>query len=297
MEYTSASASDTPTFYHRHPQRHPRFSGLNYSHLDDRQRIHASNRWSTQLGVLTPPALKTNTLQSSTNSTSTANESNTNVVSDHTSAVESFFASVRIPASFLAATSFTELFAVQINADDTSIQRQLLILCLVCQGISFVLSMNVIVLSTQALTRSLTGNFDPFAETGYEFLFREFHFEFVSVRWSFIVSLYGFLLAVTAKILYAFELFNVQGDHYQRNHLELGIGVCLLMSSLLAHLHSYVNSTMIGWNSLWHMTCDMLQMLVRRGKEIQSPLEPISLVLLFLGLLFLILALIPGAQI
>ena len=159
------------------------------------------------MGILTPPG-------------ASVKESVAGVVADHSKAVEGFFASIRIPASFLAATSFSELFAVSINPSDTSIQRLLLTICLACQGVSFVLSMNVIVLSTQALTWSLTGNFDSVAETGYEFLFREFHFEFVSVRWSFIVSLYGFLCAVTAKILYGFELFNIHGDSISSWALE-----------------------------------------------------------------------------
>lgn len=221
-------------------------------------------------------------------------------VMDHSTAVESFFASVRVPASFLAATSFSELFSVEVQQDDTTLQRQLQTFCLICQGVSFVLSMNVIMLTTQALTRALTGDFDPFAETGYEFLFREFHFEFVCVRWSFIVSIYGFLLAVTAKILYGFELFNVEAESFERSYLELGIGVTLVMASLMIHLHSYVNRTLVGWSSFGNMTYDLLRMLLTRGKESDGSrkfMEPFSLLLAAIGLIFLFLALIPGAQI
>ena len=173
MEFTRGNSArviipeEEAGFYHRFPPRHPRFS----STLQQGERQRTSHRWSTEMGILTPPP----GLQAS------VKDSATGVVADHTSAVESFFASIRVPASFLAATSFSELFAVELNRDDTSIQRQLQTLCLICQGVSFILSMNVIVFCTQALTRSLTGDFDPMAETGYEFLFREFHFEFVSV--------------------------------------------------------------------------------------------------------------------
>jgi hypothetical protein len=69
-------------------------------------------------------------------------------------------------------------------------------------------------LSTTALIRSLAEDFDCFAENGYELLFREFHFEFVCVQWPFMVSLFGFLLAATARVLHQFKLFNVTGDNF-----------------------------------------------------------------------------------
>jgi len=213
---------------------------------------------------------------------------------DHTAAVDSFFASIRVPASFLVAASFNELF-MTVGDNEAGIQKFLQILYLASMGFSFVLSMNVLILSTSALIRSLAENFDSYAETGYELLFREFHFEFVCVRWSFMTSLFGFLLAVTARILYEFELFHVTSSNHQPYHLELGIAVCLIMTSLLLHLSSYVNSTLIGWSNIWVMTLDMLKIIARRGSW-KQPLEPISLALLILGLLFILLALIPGSQ-
>ena len=233
----------TGFLYHQYPQRHPCFSGYyTHNYNGESQRQRPSKRWSTEMGIFNPPSgyrasalilgdKHSNNTDNDNDDPQFQTDSHSNVA-DHSAVVESYFASIRVPASFLAATSFAELFAVEVNPGDTSIQRHLQTFCLICQGLSFVLSMNVIMLSTQAVTRSLTGDFDPFAETGYEFLFREFHFEFVSVRWSFIVSLYGFLCAVTAKILYGFELLNSNS----RSHLELGIGVCLLMGSLLMHV-------------------------------------------------------------
>jgi hypothetical protein len=175
---------------------------------------------------------------------------------DQSDAVHSFFASIRVPASFITATSFSELFGMYNGEEDknsTTIQKFLQGFCMTCQGFSFILSLSVILISTSALTRGLTANFDPYAENGYELLFREFHYEFVVTRWSFTMSMFGFLLAVGAKILYEFELINISSDNFDRSRLEIGIAVVLIMSSLCLHLYSYLNSTLIGWkNSKLH---------------------------------------------
>mmetsp|Transcript_15597 Transcript_15597/g.29029 ORF Transcript_15597/g.29029 Transcript_15597/m.29029 type:complete len:323 (+) Transcript_15597:75-1043(+) len=218
-------------------------------------------------------------------------------VLDQTAAAESFLASIRVPASFLAAASFSEMFDNDVEHNNSSIQLNLQAACLICQGLTFVLATNVIILSSSSLVRVLTADFDPFAENPYEMLFREFHFEFVSIRWSFLVSLYGFLVAVTLKTLYQFELFNIYADNYERYRLELGIAVVLLMSALYMQLSAYVNSTLIGWNGIMDMTIDMLKMLLKRGSERKTWREPTSLVVAIAGLAFLILAFIPGAQI
>jgi hypothetical protein len=216
-------------------------------------------------------------------------------ISDQTAKVDNFFSSIRTPAAFLAGASFSQMFSSDDEHGNSIIQTRLQTACLVCQGFTFVLSMNVIVLSSSALVRILTANFDPFAENAYEMLFREFHYEFVSVRWSFNVSMYGFLIAVTLKILYEFELFNVNADDYVRDHLELGIAVVLLMVAFYLHLTAYVNQTLIGWSNQYTMTGDLLKILVQRGKH--SVREPLSLLLAGLGVVFLIMAFIPGAQI
>ena len=178
---------------------------------------------------------------------------------DQSHAVESFFASIRVPASFIVATSFSEMFGIY-NSDDgngddidykdsTLVQQYLQGFCVGCQFISFMLSLSVVVFSTAALIRGLTANFDPYAENGYELLFREFHYEFIVTRWSFQVSLFGFLAAVCSKILYEFQLFNVASPNFDRQHLEIGIAIILVMSSLALHLISYMNSTLIGWKN------------------------------------------------
>lgn len=105
------------------------------------------------------------------------------------------------------------------------------------------------------------------------------------------LSLYGFLVAVTLKILYEFELLDVYADDYDRSSLELGIAVV----AFYIHLTAYVNQTLIGWNNQYDMTIDLLKMLVQRGQD--TIREPVSLAVAVMGLIFLILAFIPGAQI
>jgi len=57
----------------------------------------------------------------------------------------------------------------------------------------------------------------------------------------------------------------------------------------------YTNSTLIGWDNMTDMTLDLIKIIIHRGKE--HGLEAVSLVILAAGLVFLILGLIPGAQI
>jgi hypothetical protein len=212
---------------------------------------------------------------------------------DQSAAVDSFFSSIRIPASFLAATTFDELF-VTVSVDDQGVQKFLQIAYLVFMGVSFMLSMNVIVLSTSALVGSLAENYDCLAETGYDLLFREFHYEFVCVQWSFMWSLFGFLVAVVVRILFEYELFHISSESFEWYQLQLGVAVCLIMTSLMLHSLSYLNTTLVGWNNMWAMTVDMLKMIAqsKRG-SLSQPLEPISLMVLLVGFVFLLLASLP----
>jgi hypothetical protein len=109
------------------------------------------------------------------------------------------------------------------------------------------------------------------------------------------MSMLGFLLAVGSKILYEFELFNFESENFQRTHAELGIAVVLIISALAMHLFAYMNSTLVGWENYFDMTLDLLRMIYQRGKT--HYMEAASLIVLFVGLLFLILAMIPRSQV
>lgn len=208
-------------------------------------------------------------------------------------------AGIRVPATFITGVSFSELFSTysieknKNNPEESNIQRSLGVICIVCQGFTFVLSLSVIMLSSSALVRGLTANFNPYAENGYELLFREFHFEFVCVRWCFNTAIFGFLLAVGCKSLHEFQLFDFNSEGYERWHLEVGIAVVLIMTALTLHLGAYLNSTLIGWANMWDMTIDLLKTLLRRGIDENNPMEAVSLVILGAGMFFLFLGLIP----
>ena len=72
--------------------------------------------------------------------------------------------------------------------------------------VAFLLSLNTIVTATVAHTSILHGRFNELAETAYMLMKREFEFEFVSVRWSFLSSIFMFLGMVSSRMLIEFGL-------------------------------------------------------------------------------------------
>ena len=106
-----------------------------------------------------------------------------------------------------------------------------------------------------------------------------------------------------------FQLFDMSGttsngngeneadENYEHWQFNIGLAVVLIITALTLHLGSYLNSTLIGWNNMWDMTIDLIQLLIRRGfgKQNNYPLEGLSFLILVLGLIFLILGLIPGS--
>jgi hypothetical protein len=50
------------------------------------------------------------------------------------------------------------------------------------------------------------------------------------------MSMFGFLLAVGAKILHEFELFNYESEDFERGHMEMGIAVVLILLAMAMHL-------------------------------------------------------------
>jgi hypothetical protein len=120
--------------------------------------------------------------------------------------------------------------------------------------VTFLLSTNTVMISTAALISSLHGNYDPIAESGYMLLKRSFEYEFVMTRWSYLVSLLAFIVAVTNRILFEFQLFTSSEARKQ-----MGIAVCLLMSGLVLHLVSFLNSTLYCWKNMGGMTIALIR--------------------------------------
>lgn len=122
---------------------------------------------------------------------------------------------------------------------------------------TFLLSTNTVVISTAALVKGLHADYDPMSESGYMLLKRSFEYEFVVTRWSYLVSLLAFLVAVTNRILFEFRLFTSS-----EVRKTMGVAVCLLMSGLILHIVSFLNSTLYCWNDLGEMTIALIKVRV-----------------------------------
>jgi hypothetical protein len=70
---------------------------------------------------------------------------------------------------------------------------------------AFVLSLDVIATATMASTSILHGRFNQIAENAYQLMVREFEYDFVTTRWSFLVSLFCFLGVVTSRLMLEFD--------------------------------------------------------------------------------------------
>lgn len=236
---------------------------------------------------------------------------------DHSAAVSNYFVSIRVPASFIAGAAFSGMFQRLTNKPgEPRASKNEALLALgysVSITLSFMLSINTIMIATAAGIKDLARYYDPMAKSGYDLLRSAFHFEFVVCTWSFLMSLFLLLLAVTNRMLLEFKLFSTEGVVKVRNR-ELGIAICLLMTSLVFHILSFVNSTLHGWNNFFDMTWDVVKVscmykygsdslsdlvrnllttnktLVDRGSRYR-PLEPLSVIMASGGLALILHAL------
>lgn len=191
-----------------------------------------------------------------------------------------YFVGIRLPASFLAGSSLGAIFtlksAVANISSRTTIERRCIEFYHISALLAFILSFNTIFTATVACTAVLHGRFDPMAETAYGLLRREFDYEFTTVRWSFLMSLFSFLGAVTARMLIEFDLLSKDcGSTHTRR--DVGLAVVFSMAALIAHLLSYVNQNLWCWKSLIGMTVHFFKLLFRRSFVEQSPMEVLSL--------------------
>lgn len=185
---------------------------------------------------------------------------------DYTVEAVQFFDAMRTPASLIAAASLSVLFTEEwykgrltggsfhnvlstgILSHTNSVRLgifltssyQILIFS------SFLFSIATVLLATSAGIGILNGNFNPYASSAYMLLKREFEFELLSARLGFFYSLFAFIIGVTTRFLLEFDLLNKQRE---------SIIVLFGTLSVISHLTSYVNSTLICWNNLSEMTC------------------------------------------
>lgn len=115
-----------------------------------------------------------------------------------------FFGGIRTPATFLAGSSLAAIFTLKnaanslsSNEEVTKLERRVIKFYHLVSLLAFVLSLNTIITATGAHTAVLHGRFNQMAETAYMMMKTEFEYEFVMVRWSFLVAIFCFLGMVT----------------------------------------------------------------------------------------------------
>jgi hypothetical protein len=196
------------------------------------------------------------------------------VLKDFAGAAGSFFSNVRVPASIVTGSSLGAIFALSkfgSSAERSPIESNLIkvyrLLCWSC----FVLSLNAIITSTTAISSILHGRFDPMAETGYLLLKREFEYEFISVRWSMLVSLLLFIDVVAVRLILEFDMLR---------HPDLRATAKFVVLSALAlgaHILSVINGTLYCWNNLLEMTVDLVRIVVTKAIDEPSPMRFLSI--------------------
>ena len=142
------------------------------------------------------------------------------------------------------------------------------------------LSLCTIVFSTAAGVTILHGNFNPLAESAYVLLMREFEFEFTTARLSYLLSLLGFILGVTSRVLVEFNLTDAE-------RREEAYVVCFGMAGLVTHLWSYINSTLYSDQSLFGMALHLAKIVARKALLEHRPLQIVSLTCSVLSVSFL----------
>ena len=121
---------------------------------------------------------------------------------DQTSTAISIFSDIRTPASLIAGITYAEIFALgsAYKADGPSYNRSLVRLYEMFAIVSLATALATVVISTGAISKTLTGFQDPFATSAMELLGREMEREYLGCSWSFAVSLITFLEAATIRI-------------------------------------------------------------------------------------------------
>mmetsp|Transcript_53064 Transcript_53064/g.158806 ORF Transcript_53064/g.158806 Transcript_53064/m.158806 type:complete len:226 (-) Transcript_53064:446-1123(-) len=207
---------------------------------------------------------------------------------DHSAAIGQYFGSIRIPAAFLAGASFGAMWGKASHYDGDKVitaKEWLATIYHVLVTSSFVLALTTVVVATAAATKNLHGSYDPLASSGYMLLKREFEYEFILTRWSFFVSLFCFIIGVTCRVVVEFDLLAMTGEHRQRRR-ELGLALMCLMSGLIFHLLSFINTTLFCWNNLFGMTLSLIRLMVG-GISKDRPLMGLSVALFFASFAFL----------
>lgn len=171
-----------------------------------------------------------------------------------------YFAGFKTPATLIAGTSVTALFALSQMVRDTSFRSRREILCLrlyhVFSLMSILLSLMTVLGSQAATTCLLCPISLPKNVAGssvYQILQATMNFEFLLTRWSFITSILCFLQSICFRLIIEFELFSKKSRRtagVMVTSAFMGGGLAVL--SYLDHFASLSN-----WPSLWETTKEL----------------------------------------
>lgn len=198
------------------------------------------------------------------------------VLKDFASTAGAYFGQVRTPASLVVGSSLSALFNFsRLKQDDleakSPLELTLLRIYLVTMLISYTLSLSTIIIASGASVTIIHGRFDAMAETSYQLLKREFDYEFTVTRWAFLVALLNFLTGITLKLVLEFKLLAKK----RRNHLFAIVGI---MTAVLTHLLSYINSTLYCWNNIFDMTWHVMELIYRHTFPKTGGVQPMQLI-------------------
>jgi len=191
-----------------------------------------------------------------------------------------FFGGIRIPASFLAGSSLAAIFIFKTKVGDgkiSKLERRVLGFYHLNSLLAFLLSLNTIATATVAVTHIYHGRFNKMAETAYLMMRREFAYEFITVRWSFLCSLFCFLGMVASRLLIEFDLLEKGSNDVDAKHKrDISVLVLCAIGALATHLLSYVNQNLWCWHSLIGMTIYLGKMIIKRAFVEARPLQIVS---------------------
>jgi len=195
-------------------------------------------------------------------------------LTDYSSAASSFFGDIRTPASLIVGASIGALFADATKPNELKkrnrAERLFIRVYNVCVMLSFMLSLSAIVTATAAGVMVLHGDFDPLATSAYSLLSREFAFEFMTVRLSYLVSLLSFIVGVTSRALLEYNLL-------RKGNEDMALSLTLAMGALVTYLCSYINSTLYESQNLFGMLVYVVKVIFRRALQDHKPLQIVSI--------------------
>lgn len=204
---------------------------------------------------------------------------------DYSGAAAEYFSSIRTPASLVLGASLGALFVNDLSDTETILEKSRAVrLCTrfynTCVVASFLTSLCCNVMATAAGVTIIHNDFVKEAESAYALLMREFEFEFITVRLSYLASLLFFVIGISNRILIEFNLL----DKNKRE--ELGV-VCCGIGAVVTQMWSYINTTLYSTQSLIGLAAKLFQLTFQRAVLEHRPLQIVSLILSALTTFFL----------